>query len=261
MVACAVHLILLVYQFDDSGDYPLLIETQEIIALIVLGKDAQQLSQVFRETVEQIGDGVLHQTPSLHLLFDEQQIGTAGILVVGLLPLDAKLFAHLQSVLAYLTAGCLKKGGIHWISYLCIGTGGIHFQKPFVLTALRICEFCRIRVICLRLGRLLAFVLGFLLPLAATFFLQTKLLLKHLRGHGVDFLLADTLANGDEQAWIEDGSVRKLRQTAEVLHVGILTDDVYRLLVRKTEFVLDYHCTDYHTGWLVACASILVGKT
>lgn len=98
----SMHLVLLVHHLYDGGDDLLLIEEQEIIAFVVYGKDVQQLTQVLCQAVKQVGDGVLHQAALLNLLFDEQQIGTAGILIVGRLPLDAKLFAYLGGVLVYL---------------------------------------------------------------------------------------------------------------------------------------------------------------
>lgn len=73
-----------------------------------------------------------------------------------------------------------------------------------------------------------------------------------MKAHLVDFLLRDALAYVDEQGRVEKGHVRKLLESAHVLHVGGLTDDLDGILVGKVQLVLDNHRTNDHACRLVS---------
>ena len=69
---------------------------------------------------------------------------------------------------------------------------------------------------------------------------------------GIDVVDGDPLADGREQGRVEDRPVGILCQAAHVLHVGIFLDGEYRLLIGKTELVLDDKGGDSHTSRAVA---------
>ena len=256
----AVHLVLLVHHLYNGRDDTLLVEEQKLIPFVVFCEDAQKLAKVLCKTVKQVGDGVFEQSALLHLLFDEQQIGTAGILIVGLPACDTEFLAYFRRVFVNLAAGSLKKGGIYRIADLRICTCGINLQDSLVLPVLRVCKLSRIRVFRLWFRRFISFVPGILFCMLTAFFKDVLLLKEQFGGHGVNLLFADSLADSDKQTGVEYRLVGELGQSAEILHVGILADDVYRLLVGKTKFVLDYHRTHYHTGRLVASSFLFVVK-
>lgn len=180
---------------------------------------------------------------------------------------DVQRFADLPYVLVHDPATVIDNVDVDRIMHLRIGASGIHLKHSLVLAAFGVGELLRelifLLILCgFFLGTALASLPSMLILVPCRCLsLATAFLLKEPDGHVVYLLFSDTVADRHEQGRVEYWPVRQFCQAAQVLHIRVLADYLYRLLVREAKLVLDNHCADYHTGRLVAGTFEVVVQT
>lgn len=82
--------------------------------------------------------------------------------------------------------------------------------------------------------------------------------LRQQQGQQVEEFVVEALADQHEQLWNENGSLRELGKPKQILHVGILLDDLDGLLIAQPLDMLHYQSANNHAGGLIACTVVPV---
>ena len=259
MLACAEHLFLLEVHLHRGIQNPALVFAQAIKAIAELTcGEVYQREDVPVQATEHLPDGFLHQPATLLLHLNQISVGVPRLTIICIGNRYAVSLADTPDEAVNDTASVVNDIHIYRIAHLGIGTCGVNLQYAFVLTPFAVCEGCCVLVYGGSGWRLFTTVSGFVLLLLTHLFLHLMLTLQKSLGHLVDVIVADTLAQVDEEGGVKYRLVGELPKSAEILHVGILLNHPDGVLVGQTGDMLDYHGTYHHAGRLGTGSCCLV---
>ena len=225
----AKHGLLLVVHVYDRLYGALLRAVEPPVGLIVNTYEVNKREDVAVKQRKHAGYGVLYESCPFMLALDDIEVyGAYALTLHSGRPAHLLHAADLVNHTVHVFGPVLDKVQVGRISYLRVRAGGIRLD---------IRELCRVRR---RIGAVIIFVLVLSLFPVPGFSGKFK-------REGIDVVDGDPLADGREQRGVEDRPVGILCQSAHVLHVGIFLDGEYRLLIGKTELVLDDKGGDNHT--------------
>ena len=226
MGLCPEHLLLLTVHLEDGCQRALLVREQAFIVHLVLCKNVHQDANIFAQAVEHHGNSISHHLAFLLGFLDQLKIYLTGMTAVCAWLMELKRLADLYNIVGNLAAAVMDYIDVNGIAHLGIGTGGVHLQYSLVLTSLGIGEGSGIWILRLWSWRLFVILLRLFFLTPAFLLKKTLLPVEQSDCQFVEFFLRDSLAYRDEQAWVEYGLFGKLMQSAKVLHVGALLDDL-----------------------------------
>ena len=213
------HGLLLVVHVNDRLYGALLRAVEPPVGFIVDTYEIKQREDVAVKQRKHAGYGVLYESCSFMLALDDIEVyGTYALTLHSGRPAYLLYAADLVNHTVYVFEPVLDKVQVGRMSYFRVRTGGVRLD---------IRGLCPVRR---RMGSVIVLVLSpFPFPGFSGKF----------KREGIDVVDGDPLADGREQGRVEDRTVGILCQAAHVLHVGIFLNGEYRLLIGKTELVLD----------------------
>lgn len=226
----AKHGLLLVVHVNDRLYGALLRAVEPPVGLIVNAYEIKKREDVAVKQREHAGYGVHYESCPFMLALDDIEVyGAYALTLHSGRPAHTLYATDLVNHTVHVFGPVLDKVQVGQISYFRIRTGGIRLD---------IRGPCRVRR---RIAAviILVFVLS-LFPVPG--------FLGKFKREGIDVVDGDPLADGREQRRVEDRPLGILCQAAHVLHVGVLLDGEYRLLIGKTELVFDDKGGDNHTS-------------
>lgn len=263
------HIKLLDVHVEGGIECMLLMFCEKSLAARVVDKKLDNLFEFLVQATKHVGLGQTDKPAAFLFHLHKYEIGSAGILVRRAPVTNIQCLTNAMYISVHDLTAVMDDVDIYRVAYLCIGTSSVHLQHSFVASALRVCKLLGERIF-LRAVFLTLFLGSSTVTLCPSipivvlaiallrFGLAPFLLFKQTDSHFVYLLISDALADCDEQRGIENRLVGQLRETAHILHVWVLLDNLDGLLIREVHLVLDDHRGNNHPGWLVACTLILV---